>query len=579
MTTSRSSSTSDSLPPLGATAQAASTDDHTTDLAIDLVPGYDPHAASGECVFDEQAARHALDFFSSCLTHVKGELAGQPFILEPWQEGIIANVFGWKRPDGTRRYREVFIYVGRKNGKTLIAGAICLYMLFCDGEPGAEIYCAAAERDQAALAFDVAKQMVLNEPVLAGACGIYAKSIAIEQAGSCFKAISADANTKHGYNSHCVVIDELHAQRTPELVDVLVTSTGARRQPLIIYITTADYDRPSICNDRYDYACKVRDGVIDDPSFLPVIYEANRDDDWRDPDVWKKANPNLGVSISEEYLKRECRRAVDSPAYENTFKRLHLNIRTEQDVRWLSLAKWDTCGGAFDAESLANQPCWAGLDLGSTSDLTSLCLLFPIGGVDKAEDGNDDDSDAEVEGYRALWWFWVPRENAEVRERRDRVPYLTWANQDYIELTPGDETDYRHIRKRVNEVGEQYQILEVAADRLFQGAQLCQDLADDGFEVVPFGQGFLSMAAPTQEFERLVNRGVLHHGDNPVVRWMASNVSVKIDPAGNMKPDKSRSAEKIDGIVAAIMALGRAIGREAVPHKSVYETRGILWIG
>ena len=324
----------------------------TWDDVIGLVPGYDPQATAGDCWFDEEAADKVVGFFADCLVHVKGEFAGRPFLLEPWQQAIVANLFGWKRPDGTRRYREAFIFVPRKNGKSILAAGICIYMLFCDGEWGAEIYCAAAERDQAALVFDVAKQMVNHEPVLRDACRIYTKAITIESMGSTFKAISADASTKHGYNAHCAVIDELHAQKNRELVDVLITSTGARRQPLIVHITTSDFERPSICNEKHDYASKVRDGIIEDRAFLPVIYEAGRDDDWTNPEVWAAVNPNYGVSISKEYLAHECQRAQEAPTYENTFKRLHLNIRTEQDVRWISMERWERCGGPVDAEAL-----------------------------------------------------------------------------------------------------------------------------------------------------------------------------------------------------------------------------------
>ncbi len=537
--------------------------DTSLDEIIRLVPGYDPAATAGDCRFEPEAALRAIGFFEDCLVHIKGKWAGQPFLLEPWQKAILANLFGWKRPDGTRRYREAFIFVPRKNGKSLLAAGICCYMLFCDDEWGAEIYSAAAERDQAALVFEVAKQMVRAEPVLAEVARIYTKSITIEQRGSSYKAISADASTKHGYNTHCAVIDELHAQRNRELVDVLATSTGARAQPLIVHITTSDFERISICNEKHGYASKVRDGIIEDPAFLPVIYEATRDDDWTDPATWRKANPNLGVSISEDYLAQECKRAQESPAFENTFKRLHLNIRTEQDVRWLSMERWDRCGGDVRPDWLVGERCWGGLDLGATADLTSLCLLFP---------------DEKAEGYKALWWFWAPRDNAERRERRDRVPYLAWEKQGFLELTDGEETDYRVIRRRVGEIVERYRIVDLAVDRLFQGAELCQNLADDGIEVVPFGQGFMSMAAPAAEFERLVNRGELRHGDNPVMRWMASNATVRMDPAGNIKPDKQRSREKIDGVVAAVMALGRAIVREE-EVKSVYQTRGVRWLG
>ena len=312
----------------------------TTSRSVDwettlrLIPGYDPFTAAGDCTFDEDAAKHAVGFFEDCLTHVKGELAGQYVLLAPWQQAVVGNLFGWKRPDGTRRYREAFIFVPRKQGKTLIASGLALYSFFCDGEPGAEIYCAAADRDQAKLLWDVARRQIMAEPVLANACRLYQHSIVIDSMGSSFKAISADAHTKHGYNSHFVVVDELHAQPNSELVDVLLTSTGARRQPMVVYLSTSDFERPSVCNQKHEYAAKVRDGIIDDPYFLPVIYEASRDDDWTDPEVWAKVNPNLGVSLSLEYLERECRRAQETPSYENTFKRLHLNIRTQSTAAW-----------------------------------------------------------------------------------------------------------------------------------------------------------------------------------------------------------------------------------------------------
>jgi len=515
-----------------------------------LIPGYDPAERAGDCTFDEAAADRVLGFFGEILHHVKGKAAGNTFALEPWERAIVANLYGWKRPDGTRRYREAFIYVPRKNGKTTLVAGLALYMLTADGEPGSEVYSAAADRDQASIVFDVAKGMVLSEPELRSRCRVYPsfKSIQVDDSMSFYRAVSAESGTKHGLNPHLIIVDELHAQKRRDLVDTLMTSLGARDQPLAIFITTADFDRESICNEKHDYAKKVRDGIIDDQSFLPVLYEADKDDDWQDEAVWRRVNPNLGVSISVDYLQRECARAIEQPTYENTFKRLHLNIQTEQDVRWLILDRWDKCGGPLDRDQYKGRQCIGGLDIGSTSDLTALCLLF--------------DAPEDRAGYDLLWWFWTPRAGAEQRERRDRVPYLTWARQGWLELTDGDETDYEHIRRRVNEIADDYPIGELAADRLFQGAQLVQSLAGDGFNVVPFGQGYMSMAAPTVEFEKLVNRAELRHGDNPVMRWMASNVSVEMDAAGNIKPSKRKSTEKIDGVVAAIMAIGRALVRQ-----------------
>lgn len=529
-----------------------------------MIPGYDPLADAGDCTFDVDAARNAIDFFchkdDGCIRHVKGEKAGQLVNLEPWQQAIIANLFGWKRPDGTRRYRECLIFVPRKNGKTTIAAGIVLYMLFCDNEPGAEVYSAAADRDQASLIYQQAKGMVLQDESLKRIGQIHETSKSIVYGTSFYRAISADANTKHGYNTHCILVDELHAQRDRELVDVLKSSTGARRQPLTVYITTSDYDREgSICNEIHEYACKVRDGIVSDASFLPAIYEATNHDDWTSPEVWAKANPNLGVSVSQDYLERECKRAQETPTYENTFKRLHLNIRTEQDQRFIQMASWDACGTtAVDPKDLYGESCYAGLDLSSTRDITAFCLYFP-------------------DHKAVLPWFWIPADNAAEREHRDRVPYTSWARTGHIETTPGNVVDYDYIRRRIGEIGEQYSIIDIASDP-WNATQIQTQLQQDGFSVVAFRQGFASMSAPTKEFEKLVVSRQLRHGGHPVLRWMASNVTAEMDAAGNIKVSKARSSEKIDGIVAAIMAIGRSMVGDSTPKTSVYETRGFACV-
>ena len=530
------------------------------------VPGYDPIAtAPPGYTFDPAAAEHALDFFPECLTHVKGEWAGRPLKLRPWQQAIIANIFGWKRPDGSRRFREAFIFIPRKNGKTTLCAGIVNYMLFADGEPGAEIYSAAGEREQAAIIYGIAKQMVEAEPELAKRAKIYTAAKCIYRAGtaSSYKAISAESKTKHGYNTHCAVIDELHVQPNRHLVDVLETSTGARRQPLIVHITTAGYDRHSICFEKYDYACKVRDGIIDDPHTLPVIYEVGKDDDWTGEAVWKKANPNFGLSPKTDYFRGKFAKAVTSPATENTFRRLHLNQWTEQDVRWLNMEKWDACGGIVDAGQLAGELCYAGLDLSSTTDITALVLLFP-----PTEDRPY---------YVLLPFFWIPEDNAREREDRDRVPYTQWIRDGLIYATEGNVVDQDAIRLKLGELNERYNIHEIAADR-WEATKLITELQGDGFDVVAFGMGFASMAAPTKEFNRLILAEQIAHGDNPVLRWMASNVAVKQDPAGNLKPDKAKSTERIDGIVAAIMALGRA-SVDAGDEASIYETEPLKVLG
>lgn len=510
-----------------------------------LLPGYDPEDTAGSNRFSSQIADAAVAFVETQLCHIEGEHAGKPLKLERWQQAIVGCVFGWFTPDGTRRYREIFQYIPRKNGKSTMLGALINLVAFADNEPGAQIYSAAADREQAALVYRQAKGMCLLNPELETKVKIYSTFKSIEYpGGTVYKALSSDADTKHGFNSHFVAVDELHAHYSRDLVDVLQTSMGSRRQPILWHITTADFDRQSICNEKYDYASKVRDGVIKDASFLPVIYEAKPDDDWTSPEVWQKANPNLGISISREYFERECKRAQDVPSYTNTFLRLHLNIRTQNDVKWLALDKWDQCGGVIEPDALAGRPCWGGLDLSSKTDLTALVLIFPP---------TEDDPK-----YRVLPHFFAPEDGARKREHRDRVPYMTWARQGYMTLTDGDVVDYEHVKQSIRDARDKYDVQEIAYDP-WNATQIALQLQDEGAAMVQFGQGFRSMTEPTKELEKLVISGGLAHGGNPVLRWMASNTTVEVDAAGNIKPSKKKSTERIDGIVALVMALGRTL--------------------
>lgn len=529
-----------------------------------LIPGYDPvaTAAPGEW-FDEETADNAVAFFPGYLEFIEGERAGQPFDLEPWQKAIVGCLFGWKRADGLRRYRESLVYVPRKNGKTpFCAGIVCLVM-FTDGEPGAQLYSAASELEQAKLVYRHAAGMIERNPELSERCKVYRTYKSIEHHGtsSVYKALSADAHTKHGFNSHLVIVDELHAHKDPELVDVLTTSTGSRRQPLIIHITTADYARESVCNTKHDYACKVRDSVVSDSSFLPVVYEASVDEDWTDEKVWYRVNPNLGVSVRLDYMRQQCQLARDEPSSENRFKRLHLNIRTQQDIRWLQLEPWGKCGGKIDVAALAGRTCFGAIDLSTKFDISSFCLCFP-----PAEDD---------EPWKFLWRHWIPSENAEKREKRDRVPYLTWARQGFITLTPGSVIDYDFIKEAIGEDARTYDIREIAYDT-WNATQIALQLGDSGATMVEFGQGFKSMSEPAKELEKMIVSQQMCHGDNPVLNWMASHVAVEMDAAGNIKPSKKKSTERIDGIVTAVMALGRAMVNESGPNP--YDTRGVIYL-
>lgn len=505
-------------------------------------------------MFDKDRADRAVNFIRR-LKHTKGQWKGVSFDLRPWQEKIIRDVFGTIRDDGARQYRTVYIEVPRKNGKSELAAAIALVLLFADGEEGAEIYSAAADRDQASIVFDVAMQMVAQSVGLSQRSKVIPSTKRIVYKAGYYRVLSAEHATKHGFNAHGVIFDELHTQPTRALWDVLTTSGGTRRQPLTIAITTAGYDRNSICWEQHEYARKVLDGIVDDPTYYAVIYSAPDNADWTDEAVWKAANPALGDFRDIEEMRTFCKRAQQTPALQNTFRRLYLNQWTRQESRWLDLAVWDASAGEVVAEDLAGERAYAGLDLASTTDIAALVLVFP-----------DDDGCIDV-----LPYFWVPENNVEKRTTVDRVPYAAWIHEGFIEATPGDVIDYRYIRKRINELGQQFNLKEIAFDR-WGATEVIQDLQDDGFTVVEFGQGFASMAMPTRELLNLVLAKKLRHGGNPVLRWMADNMVVRQDPAGNVKPDKSKSTEKIDGMVALIMGLDRALRNEA----SVYDERGVL---
>lgn len=509
----------------------------------------DERAAREGCLFDVTAAHRVRTFFRSFLRHSKGEFAGRPFDLIDWQwRDVVAPLFGWKRPDGTRRFRKAGIWVPKKNGKSTISSGLAIYLLLADGEPGSEVFCAAADRDQAAIVYNESANMVEASPALRSRIECVRSTKRLVYAGnqSFLRTLSAEAFTKEGLNIHGLIFDELHAQKSRELWDTLTYGGAARRQPLLISISTAGFDRDSIGYEQYRYAKGVIDGSISDTSFFAYVAEADEDDDWTDPKVWRKANPSLGITVKESALAEACREARYSPAKENAFRRYHLNQWTEQDVRWLPLEKWDASAGNMRLDELEGRECYAGVDLASTTDLASLALLFC--------------PRTEGEPYDVLMHYWAPQEADRRRERENKVRIRDWARAGLIELTDGNVIDYDVIRKRVNEANERYNIRELAIDR-WNATHLSTQLMGDGIDVVAFGQGYASMSAPTKEFEALVLAGLLRHGGHPVLRWNAANVTVEQDAAGNLKPSKRKSREKIDGIVATIMALGRAMLR------------------
>ena len=509
-----------------------------------------------EYYFDETAADDVLEFFSF-LQHSKGEWAGQIFELEPWQIFQIYMLFGWKHKEtGMRRFRTFYLEVARKNGKTTLAAGIGLYLMDGDDEPGAEIYAAATKFDQAKLCHVEAERMVKSSIFLKDHLTVHVNNIHNTFTNSFFRPLGRDHDSLDGLNTHGCIIDEVHAHKTRDLWDVIETSTGARRQSLIFAITTAGFNRQTLCFELHDHTKKILEGGITDDTFLGFIYTIDEGDDWEDESLWIKSNPNLNVSVKLDDLQAKAKRAKEIPSALNSFLRLHLNVWTESETRWIPQKTWMTCAEACD--NLKGQLCYGGLDLSSNKDITAFVLCFP--------------PTSTREKYIVLCRFFIPKSNMTIRVHNDRVHYDVWERQGLLIATPGTSIDYNYIINQIGQDVKDYDLAEIAFDR-WGATKIVQDLADLGFEkpednphaqrfLIPFGQGYMSMSAPMKELENLILAGKISHGGHPVLAWMASNVVVSEDPAGNIKPDKKRSSEKIDGIVSLIMALDRAIKQE-----------------
>lgn len=531
------------------------------DETIRLIPGFDPFRDAGDCRFDPEAAKAAIRFYHDRLVHVRGHMGGQPLELQPWQQAVVANQYGWKRKDGTRRFREIFQTVARKNGKTtVVAGSVLLEVAY-PLEQGAEIYSAAGSRDQASLIFSQASAMTHKDAELSAKLRVYDGYKSIQNRDdslTVYKSISSDAGTAHGYNPQFVAVDELHTQPKRDLVDALKTGMGARKQPQITYITTAGYDVLSICHEIYDYACRVCDGSVSDSAFLPVIYEVPKDADWTDRELWKLANPNLGVSVQPDFLEAEFLKAEKNPEYENTFRRLFLNQWVEQEDRWISVPAWKECGTTFTAADLEGRECYGGLDLSYKNDLSSLALCFPPRGSETQ--------------YRLLVWHWLPGEEISDKEQKDRAPYRQWAKDGWVSLCGSKVVQYSDIEATILALADKFQIQEIAYDP-WNANELVERLdKHHGINTVEVRQGMFSMSPLTKAFERLVIDRRLEHNNSPTMLWEVSMVSVERDTAGNIMPNKKIKRARIDGVVAAVMAVGHAV-LNVEPTQSVYAER------
>lgn len=512
-------------------------------------------------MYDEKKAQRALQFIN-CLKHTKGQWRGVPFELLPWQDQIIRDVFGTVKPNGYRQYNTAYIEIPKKNGKSELAAAVALYMTCGDNEWGAEVYGCASDRQQASIVFDVAVDMVDQCPALKKRIKpiMSVKRLVYQPTNSFYQVLSAEAYTKHGLNVHAVVFDELHAQPNRDLYDVMTKGSGdARTQPLFFLITTAGTDRNSICWEVHQKALDILAGRKIDPTLYPVIYGIDDNDDWTSEENWYKANPSLGHTIDIEKVRVAFQSAKENLAEENLFRQLRLNQWVKQSVRWMQMERWDACAFSVYPDNLRGRVCYGGLDLSSTTDITAFVLVFP-----PLADGDK---------FIVLPYFWIPEDNLATRVRRDHVPYDIWQQQGYIKTTDGNVVHYGFIEAFIEELNTKYHIKEIAFDR-WGAVQMVQNLEGMGFTVVPFGQGYKDMSPASKELMKLTMEKKLAHGGNPVLRWMMDNIYVKTDPAGNIKPDKEKSTERIDGAVALIMALDRAIRN--VNKASVYDERGIL---
>lgn len=532
---------------------------------------------SEKYTFDEKAAARAVRFIETFCRHYLGDLAGELMILEPWQKWIVEELFGWKRSDGRRRYRKAFIMIPRKNGKTQLIAAIALYLMMADGEPGAKIFAAAADKEQARLLFDAAAMMIQQDDTLSEECVLLKDSFKYPATQSVTQVLSSTPKTKHGLNAHGVLLDELHAHESRELYDVLTTSRGSRRQPLAISITTAGvYDENSVCYQEYQVAKRVAANPESLPTFLPVIFEAPQDADWQDESVWFAANPALrgGNMIQLEYLREQCMEAKENPAFENTFRQLHLNQWTEQAVRAIPMNRWKDCIGEAPFD-LAGRRCFVGIDLSQKLDLTCVVELYPFG-MPPSEQASDDL--AKPWGFFVRAHFWTPSANLQRRERIDNASYGLWAKRGGISIVEGSVIPEWIIEAHLRQLLKDRNVERIVFDRWGMagiGSRLRDEYGDE--MVAEQRQGF-HLSPAWGEMMAAMSSGRFIHEPNDTLDYCAANIAVKTDNLGNVCPIKSQSSGRIDGVVAMLTGLSHLMRSpgESIYRKSIYDTEGVM---
>ena len=501
--------------------------------------------------FDEDEAQFVIDFIG-LLSQSKGEWAGLPLRLEPWQQFIVGSIFGWKRADGLRRFRTFYIEVPRKNGKSTLIAAIGIVLLVADGEPGAEVYSAATKKDQAKIIWEEAVRMVKASPSLRKRLDCWKTNISDPKTHSKFEPLATEEDSLDGLNVHGGLVDELHAHKTRKVWDILETGTGARRQPLMGSITTAGDNHNGVCWELHEYSAKVVEGSAIDDTFFGYVAGIDTGDEanWDTEDVWRKANPNYGVSVKADNLEQLAKKARETPTAKAAFLRLRLNIWVQSQTPCIPMDDWlGKCAGLLPEAELFGRRCYGGLDLATTTDIAAFVGVFP--------------PVEENEPYKLLCRFWVPKEKIQERARKDRVPYDEWVRCGWLKATDGEIIDFRTIRRDIIAFGDQFVLGEIGFDP-WNATELATELGDeDGFQMVQMRQTYQHMTEPFKKLLALIPAAGIRHGDNPVLTWMASNLVSKMDPNEQIRPIKTDSKKKIDGMVALIMALARCPAVEA----------------
>jgi phage terminase large subunit-like protein len=521
----------------------------------------DELAIAEGCWFDETAGRFVVEFIEEFCRQSTGKWAGEPLTLIEWQRDYLMRLFGWKRPDGLRRFKTSYLEVAKKNGKSTLVAALAVFLLLADGEGSPEVHLNAVDKDQASIVFNEAKRMIQQSPELANRLEVIdsKKRIVDAKGNGVVRANSADVASKDGVNASAVIFDELHRQKTREMWDIFEYASVARDQPLRISITTAGEDESGPWHEQRDHSDKVNAGIKPDTTHLGVVYRALPTDDLDDPDVWRKANPSMGTTLKEEDFRREWAEAKADANKRANFLRLRFDIVTKADVAFVDVGLWELCNAAPAVSP--GEACWAGLDLSETNDLTALAIVA----------GDPDD------GFDVWFRFWLPSDNIVELERQHQVPYRMWADRGHIVLTPGNVIDYAFIRKEINEIAGDRDLRKILVDP-YNAAKLSIELKEqDGLPVETIRQGFLSISSPTKELRRLIRSKKLRHGGHPIARWHASNAIAEQDAAGNIKLSKKKSRKKIDGMAALVNAIAGATTGELDGGESVYESRGIVY--